>query len=231
MEAGCPATSLLRALTFRLPVSSSALLDARQGGGSFAEARVSWAFSFRPKSGCIEPQHTLRLIKEPARGYRHCFAMASRRLTNLAARVRFLSDPHSYPVAPHRVEAHETHMSWVFLTDDRAYKLKKPVRRPFLDFSTVAKRRFFCEEGLRLNRRLAPETYLGTIPVCRLPSGTFSLGDGGRIVDWVVEMRRLPQADMLDERIARNTVHRRQIDTVAARLAEFYSRCAPERDQ
>lgn len=114
-------------------------------------------------------------------------------------------------------------MSWVFLTDERVYKLKKPVRRTFLDFSTVAKRRFFCEKELRLNRRLAPETYLRVVPLYRLATGTFSLAGGGRIVDWLVEMKRLPQTDMLDERIAKSSVLPRQIDSVAARLAEFYA--------
>ncbi|WP_159592347.1 hypothetical protein [Chelativorans xinjiangense] len=120
-------------------------------------------------------------------------------------------------------------MSWVFLADDRVYKLKKPVRRPFLDFSTVAKRRFFCEEEVRLNSRLAPETYLRVVPLCRLPSGAFSLGDRGRIVDWLVEMRRLPQADMLDERIAKGQAGRDDIGRVAGLLAEFYACRAPER--
>lgn len=157
--------------------------------------------------------------------------MVSRCLTNLAAKVRFLSDPQSYPAATRGVEARETHMSWVFLTDDRVYKLKKPVRRPFLDFSTVAKRRFFCEEEVRLNRRLAPDVYLRAVPLRRLPTGTFSFWGDGRIVDWLVEMRRLPQADMLDERIARKTVLPRQIEPVVSQLAEFYTRCARERAQ
>lgn len=113
-------------------------------------------------------------------------------------------------------------MSWLFLTEERVYKLKKPMRRAFLDFSSVAKRRFFCEEELRLNRRLAPETYLRVVPLCRLATGTFSLAGGGRIVDWLVEMKRLPQADMLDERIAGSSVLPRQIDPIAARLAQFY---------
>ena len=68
-------------------------------------------------------------------------------MTDLAEKVRFLGDPAAYPRATMRVESRETHMSWVFLTDDRVYKLKKPVRYPFLDFSTLSRRQFYCEEN------------------------------------------------------------------------------------
>ncbi|WP_163266913.1 hypothetical protein [Chelativorans alearense] len=152
-----------------------------------------------------------------------------RQSDDLAAKVRFLSDPQAYPIAPKHVEARETHMSWVFLTDERVYKLKKPVKRTFLDFSTVARRKFFCEEELRLNRRLAPETYLQAVPLYRSSSGTFSLASGGRIVDWLVEMRRLPQADMLDERIPDGRVGRGDVERIARLLAGFYACREPER--
>ncbi|HEB77603.1 MAG TPA: hypothetical protein ENI90_03630, partial [Methylothermaceae bacterium] len=79
----------------------------------------------------------------------------------LAAKLAFLRDPSSYPDQPARVEAIETHMAWVFLTDRFAYKLKKPVRYPYLDFSTLAAREFYCHEEVRLNQRLAPGVYLG----------------------------------------------------------------------
>jgi len=120
-------------------------------------------------------------------------------------------------------------MSWVFLTDDRVFKLKKPVKYSFLDFSTLERRRFFCEEELRLNRRLAAETYLSVRPLRRALSGTFSFDGAGRIVDWVVEMRRLPQTDMLDERIRTGVIGPDGIGRIARLLAEFYAGVPPER--
>lgn len=120
-------------------------------------------------------------------------------------------------------------MSWIFFTDKRIYKLKKPVKYRFLDFSTIDRRRFFCREELRLNRRLAPETYLRVVPLCRLASGAFALGGGGRIVDWLVEMRRLAEADMLDERISRGNVGLDDVERIAGLLAGFYAHVEPER--
>lgn len=151
----------------------------------------------------------------------------TRKSEDLSAKVRFLCDPAAYAGATRGVEARETHMSWVFLTDDRVYKLKKPVRHSYLDFSTIARRHFFCEEELRLNRRLAAETYRQVVPLCRDASGRLVLGGPGRTVDWLVEMKRLPQDDMLDERIRAGHATRSEIDDVGARLADFYCRCEP----
>jgi aminoglycoside phosphotransferase family enzyme len=122
------------------------------------------------------------------------------------------------------VEARETHMSWVFLTDDRVYKLKKPLRRRFLDFSTIRKRRFFCDEEVRLNRRLTTGVYLGVVPLCRSNSGAFALGFHGRLADWLVEMKRLPQADILENRVRGGRVSTFEIATVASAMADFYER-------
>jgi aminoglycoside phosphotransferase family enzyme len=140
----------------------------------------------------------------------------------LARKVDFLSAPGSYDPPVTAIEARETHMSWIFLTPDRVFKLKKPVRRPFLDFSTIARRRFFCEEEVRLNRRLAAETYVGTRPLRRLASGVLSLGGGGRVADWLVEMLRLPGDDMLDRRLTAASATAGSIRAVAEKLAGFY---------
>ena len=150
--------------------------------------------------------------------------MTRRRQAILSEKVRFLSDPRSYGPGTTSVEARETHMSWVFLTDDRAYKLKKPLRRRFLDFSTIRKRRFFCDEEVRLNRRLTTGVYLGIVPLCRSNSGTFALGYRGRLTDWLVEMKRLPQSDILENRILRGRVSTAEIATVASAMADFYDR-------
>lgn len=143
-------------------------------------------------------------------------------MVELAEKVRFLSDRASYAGATRRVESKETHMSWVFLTDRRVYKLKKPLRRPFLDFTTIDRRRHFCEEELRLNRRLAPATYLSVVAL-RKDAGGLSFGGDGEIVDWLVEMERLPQDDMLDARIEAKAVTREDVDRIGSLLAGFYA--------
>lgn len=149
-------------------------------------------------------------------------------MTDLAGKVRFLSDPASYPHTTARVEARETHMSWVFLTDDRVYKLKKPVKYPFLDFSTLSRRRFFCEEELRLNRRLAGETYRAVVPLRVNKAGRLGLSGPGRTIDWLVEMKRLAAADMLDARLERGAATREDIRRIGELMSGFYAACAPE---
>lgn len=117
-------------------------------------------------------------------------------------------------------------MSWVFLTDRHAYKLKKPVWHEFLDFRTVEARHFFCTEELRLNRRLAADVYLGVVPLS-IDGGNLHLGEGGIVVDWLVKMRRLPTHDMLDYALTHGPVEPEDIRRVASRLAAFYRDCAP----
>jgi len=106
-----------------------------------------------------------------------------------AALLRALQRTRAYPHHVKRIEHLETHISDVFLTGDYAYKLKKPLNLSFLDFSTLARRRFYCEEELRLNRRLAPELYLAVVPI----TGTASnpcVGGGEPIIDYAVRMRQ-----------------------------------------
>ncbi|TJV71849.1 MAG: hypothetical protein E5X76_13120 [Mesorhizobium sp.] len=149
-------------------------------------------------------------------------------MIDLATKVRFLSDARSYPHAASFVVARQTHMSWVFLTEDRVYKLKKPVRYPFLDFSTLDRRRFFCEEELRLNKRLATNTYCSVVPLRCTHDGRLNLGGQGRTVDWLVEMKRLPRADLLDIRLREGVVTEADIRKVGELMAEFYSAAPPE---
>src|SRR5262245_59931700 len=94
----------------------------------------------------------------------------------------WLSQPGAYPHGPERVEQVQTHISRVFLAEEQVYKLKRPVRYDFLDFSTLAGREQACREEVRLNRRLAPETYQGVVPVTR-SGGGFCLGGTGAAVD------------------------------------------------
>jgi aminoglycoside phosphotransferase family enzyme len=143
----------------------------------------------------------------------------------LADKVRFLRDPHAYPGSP-PVDVHETHMSWVFLAGEGAYKLKKPVQWSYLDFSTCRRREIACREEVRLNHRLAPDIYLG-VAALLLDEQGLRLGapDGetGRVVDWVVVMRRLSAGGSLDIRLQAG-VGDAELDRLAAILAGFYRR-------
>lgn len=113
-------------------------------------------------------------------------------------------------------------MAWVFLTDREAYKLKKPVRYPFLDFGSLQARETDCREEVRLNRRLAPDVYLGMEALTLEPSGELALGGSGEVADWLVRMRRLPAESMLDQAIARGGPSRRDVERLADLLAGFY---------
>ena len=114
--------------------------------------------------------------------------------------IAFLADGRSYGAAVAQVE---THAAIVFLAGDRAYKLKKAVALPYLDFSTLDLRRHVCEEEIRLNRRTAPDVYLGVLPVTRGGDGRLALGGDGQPVEWLVEMRRFDDSQLLD-RLARS---------------------------
>lgn len=145
----------------------------------------------------------------------------------LDAKVAFLRESRNYPEPTTRVEAVETHMSWVFLTDLYAYKLKKPVCHDELDARTVQQRRFYCEEELRLNRRLAARVYLAVLPLTLDPQGHLRLGGTGEAVDWLVKMQRLPAALMLDHALAAGPVSAESMLQVMDLLAAFYRTCTP----
>ncbi len=145
----------------------------------------------------------------------------------LARKVAFLRQPESYPEGPSAIEVIETHMSWVFLTDRFVYKLKKPVRHAFLDFSSLAARRHDCEEELRLNRRLAPDVYLGIVALRRDAAGAMRFGDDGEVIEWLVRMRRLPAERMLDNLLLNQAVTEADIAKLARLLARFYRAAEP----
>jgi len=120
----------------------------------------------------------------------------------------------------------ETHISWVLLSGSHAYKFKKPVDFGFLDFTTPERREFFCREELRLNRRLAPDLYLGVLPVTGTQQAP-RLGTGpGKVLDWAVHMRRFPQARQLDRQLAAGELDAEDLVAFAARLAGFHGAAA-----
>ncbi|GLQ56642.1 hypothetical protein [Devosia nitrariae] len=145
----------------------------------------------------------------------------------IAEKVAFLRQPDAYPQRPACIEVRETHMSWVFLTGERVYKLKKPVLYRHLDYSTPERRKHFCEEELRLNRRFTDDVYLRLVPLRIDGDGRLSLSSAGRDVDYLIEMRQLPADLMLDHRIRLGRVETADVLTVADRLARYYAAAAP----
>jgi aminoglycoside phosphotransferase family enzyme/predicted kinase len=119
------------------------------------------------------------------------------------------------------VEFTSTHCSWVFLTADSVYKVKRSKNYGFLDYSTLAKREHYCREEVRLNRRTAPDVYLGVLPVRRDAHG-YSLNRGGAVADWAVHMRRLPD-DRSALVLARgNALRHEDLDEIARTVARFH---------
>jgi uncharacterized protein len=138
-------------------------------------------------------------------------------------------DPHELSAALERggsVELHETHISWVLVTGERAYKVKKPLVLPFLDYGTAARRREMCEAEIRLNRRLAPEIYLGVRGIVRGPEG-LAIGDADdpETIDYAVEMRRYAEEHTLAAKVERGELGRSEIGKVAGQLARFHAQC------
>lgn len=127
--------------------------------------------------------------------------------------------------APQPVTRHETHISWVLVTPDRAYKLKKAVAPGFLDFTTRERRRHFCAEEVRLNRRLAPALYLGVLPVTGSVEAP-ALGGSGPAIDHVVHMRAFAQSGLWDRLAASGALQPAQIDELAATLQAFHAAAA-----
>ena len=145
----------------------------------------------------------------------------------LPAALAGLLDPAAYAHRPASVELRETHISWVLLAGELAFKLKKPLRLPFLDYGTLDRRQELCREEVRLNSRLAPEVYRGVRAVV-------SAGDGLRIADeddpgaieYAVEMRRYDDESTLDRRLAAGAAAEPEVRDVARRLAHFHADAA-----
>ncbi|HLN28549.1 MAG TPA: AAA family ATPase [Gemmataceae bacterium] len=136
--------------------------------------------------------------------------------------IQALSEESAYPHPANGIEVRHTHISVVFLAGNFAYKIKKPVDLGFLDFSTLEKRRHFCTEEVRLNRRLAPSVYLGVVPVSR--NGTKVEMDGhGEVVEWAVKMERLPEAATLQSRLRRGEVDPELVESLGRKIACFHA--------
>src|ERR1700741_2587736 len=136
--------------------------------------------------------------------------------------IDFLSNPSSHNAAVDRVEVIETHASLVFLAGERAYKLKRAVQYPYLDFSTAERRRLACEAELCLNRRTAPKLYLEVRALTRGGQGEIAFGNAGPAVDWVVVMRRFDQALVFDELAKAGRLSAPSMVELTAHIAAFH---------
>ena len=150
-------------------------------------------------------------------------AVPPRSEPSLEEKVAHLSCAESYVEGATDVEIVETHMSYVFLTDTYAYKMKKPVRYRFLDLASPDARRRNCEEALRLNDRLAEGVCLGVVPLS-ICADALKIDDATHPVDWLLKMRRLPKQLMLDRAIDQSRVTRQDVVRFTRALASFYAR-------
>lgn len=135
--------------------------------------------------------------------------------------LRSLSRECAFPIPVDVVTVRQTHISTVFLGGELVYKVKKPVKLPFLDFSTVERRHFFCHEEVRINRPWAPDVYLGVVPVTREANGLRFEGSGP-VVDWAVKMRRLPESANLRSRLTHGSLEPRDLVRAAQRIAAIH---------
>jgi len=135
--------------------------------------------------------------------------------------LQSLLKPSAYPEPTTSVHLVQTHVSFIFITDTHVYKIKKPVDFGFLNFSTLDRRRFYCDEEVRLNRRLCPDIYLGAVEVREL-SGNAMIDGAGAIVDYAVKMKRLPEEKMLDRLLRKGEVTADDVRRIARTIAEFH---------
>lgn len=135
----------------------------------------------------------------------------------------FLSQPTAYPGRAERIERIETHASVVFLAGDFAYKVKRAVKYPFLDFSTLAKRRQAAENELRINRRTAPDLYLDILPVTLGADGGLSLGGAGEAVEWVLRMHRFDQRCLYERMAEEDRLPLAAMRPLAEAIAAFHA--------
>ena len=133
--------------------------------------------------------------------------------------------PESYPHPVDRIELIETHLSWVLLTGELAYKIKRPLDLGFADFSTLERRRHFCEEEVRLNRRYAPAIYLEVVAIRDTPSGPALQGDGP-VIEYAVKMRQFPRDALASRMLEAGALSRDHVRSFAERVAAFHARAA-----
>ncbi len=149
----------------------------------------------------------------------------SENTTDLTTLIAELSRPSAFGTDPDDVRVIQTHISVVFIGGDDVYKVKKPVDFGFVNYGTLGGRRAFCEAEVRLNRRLAPDVYLGVVPITVGPTG-LQFGGVEEAVEYAVHMRRLDDSDGLRPLLEEGTVGPDEIITLAHFLVGFHSRAS-----
>jgi aminoglycoside phosphotransferase family enzyme len=142
----------------------------------------------------------------------------ARKTTNQA-----LLNPRAYPHNPRKIELVQTQMSFIFLTGDYVYKVKKPVDLGYLDYTTLEKRHFFCQQELELNRRLCSDAYLAVVPIVEEKDGLRIEGQG-KAIEYAVKMKQLPQDRMMDVLLPQGQVTQEMVARVAERLVVFHQK-------
>jgi len=142
-------------------------------------------------------------------------------MVELSRLLQGLSVPKAYPHNPKEVKLVQTQISAVFLTGEYVYKLKKPVDFGFLDFTTLDKRQFYCQQEVTLNKRLCAETYLGVVPITKDGDG-FAVERSGAVVEYAVKMRHLPYDRMMDNLLQTRQVTPEMLERVAGKLVDFH---------
>jgi len=127
----------------------------------------------------------------------------------------------SFPFKVSQLRIIQTHISYVFIADNLVYKIKKPVNFGFLDFTTLEKRKYFCEREVELNRRLSPEIYLGVVPVTE-EKGIYKFEGRGKVVEYAVKMKKLPEDGMMKDLLQEGKITGRHIDLIVNTLVPFY---------
>lgn len=139
--------------------------------------------------------------------------------------IEFLSKPTSYPhKTEETIQVIQTQMSLVFLTGDYVYKVHKPVDLGYVDYTTLSKRRYFCEQEVKLNRRLSPELYYGVLPITVNQDGSLELDGQGEPIEYAVKMKTLPQDKMLDKLLASDSVTPDMMVKVATKVSDFHKK-------
>ena len=142
-----------------------------------------------------------------------------------------LKNPKFYGKDVNSVKLIQTHISYVALTGKYAYKIKKAVNFGFLDFSTLEKRKYFCEEEVRLNKRLCPEIYLSVVPITQ-KDNNFELNGKGEVVDYSVKMKEFPQEKIMTKQLENDKIDEEVLDKICDILDDFYKKgeCSKEID-
>jgi aminoglycoside phosphotransferase family enzyme len=136
--------------------------------------------------------------------------------------IQAMLEPAFYPHHPKEVELIQTHISYIFLAGELVYKVKKPVDFGFLDFTTLEKRRHFCQEEIRLNKRFSPDVYLEAVPISQ-DGDAFHLGGDTEVVEYAVKMRRINENHMLNRLLEAGKVRSEAMECIGRHLASVYA--------